>query len=196
MIEKNNYNLEHKQGLRRALLAKRASLNKVSYNQSSAKIIQHLKLWITNNEIKKIFLFYPFRNEPDIILIVKELKKKYELALPVILPGTKMTFQKWRAHPNQLHENKYNIKEPRHSNELSLQPDNSTLVCIPSIAIDLQGNRLGYGKGYYDRYLRNAPAVQHMVILFDDFIVDNIPKDPWDYPIKQICTESGVKKLS
>lgn len=64
-----------------------------------------------------------------------------------------------------------------------------TLHIIPGIVFDLHGNRIGYGKGYYDRFLRRVPPSAITVgLAFDCQVVDSVPAEPTDVPLKYLIT--------
>ena len=66
------------------------------------------------------------------------------------------------------------------------------VVLVPGLAFDRLGNRLGRGKGYYDRFLRRLPDnVLTVGLTFDEMMREQIPHDENDYPVKLIVTESG-----
>jgi 5-formyltetrahydrofolate cyclo-ligase len=77
-------------------------------------------------------------------------------------------------------------------------PDDIALVIVPCLSCDLSGNRLGYGGGYYDRYLKrfskweDRPAVQCVVLCRERMISQNLPKDPWDVQMEYYATEAGL----
>ena len=63
---------------------------------------------------------------------------------------------------------------------------------IPALAVSQNGFRLGYGKGFYDRYLIKNPTDRTMAVLFDRFIVEEVPVESHDHAVKFICTQSGI----
>jgi 5-formyltetrahydrofolate cyclo-ligase len=66
-------------------------------------------------------------------------------------------------------------------------------VLVPGLAFDSDGNRLGRGKGYYDRFLLQLPAETITIgLAFESQIVDSVPTDTWDKPVKIIITENRV----
>ena len=68
------------------------------------------------------------------------------------------------------------------------------LFIVPALAYDRSGNRLGYGGGYYDRFLARA-AEGHAVIIglaFSFQILEHLPAEPWDRPVQALCTERGL----
>jgi 5-formyltetrahydrofolate cyclo-ligase len=90
-----------------------------------------------------------------------------------------------------LTEGKFGIKEP-----LPAAPpvDGIDLVLVPGVAFDLKGCRIGYGKGYYDRFL----SMQHsfsMGLAYSFQVVDELPRGRFDRRIASIATESGISYL-
>jgi 5-formyltetrahydrofolate cyclo-ligase len=84
----------------------------------------------------------------------------------------------------------YGILEP-HPQAPTLSPSEVDLILVPAVACDLQGYRLGYGGGFYDRMLSN-PAwakLPTIGIVFDFAHLAQLPKDPWDQPLHHVCTE-------
>ena len=75
-------------------------------------------------------------------------------------------------------------------------PEQIDVVLVPGLAFDRLGNRLGRGRGYYDRFLRRLPAdVLTIGLAFDGMIRDLIPHDKNDHPVKMVITEQGSKAV-
>jgi 5-formyltetrahydrofolate cyclo-ligase len=62
------------------------------------------------------------------------------------------------------------------------------LCIVPALCIDNNGNRLGYGGGYYDRFL-SENNVNHVCIVRKDFVIDSLPAESFDYNISEIITD-------
>ena len=62
------------------------------------------------------------------------------------------------------------------------------LIVVPGVAFDRQGNRLGRGKGYYDRFLQQHMEVKRIGICFDFQLVDELPADPWDIKMDEVVS--------
>lgn len=65
-------------------------------------------------------------------------------------------------------------------------------ILVPGIAFSRQGQRIGYGKGYYDRYLAKHPALMPIGICFEEQLVDGMETEAQDYPMRRIVTERDV----
>lgn len=65
------------------------------------------------------------------------------------------------------------------------------LMILPGAAFDRKGNRIGYGKGFYDRYLQYVPQCRRMGLAYSVQCVEDIPAGPWDIPADIVITEKG-----
>lgn len=66
-----------------------------------------------------------------------------------------------------------------------------TLIILPGAAFDREGNRLGYGKGFYDRYLRAHPGCGRIGLAYSVQCMEKIPADPHDFCVEAVITEKG-----
>ena len=66
------------------------------------------------------------------------------------------------------------------------------VAVMPLLAVDEQGNRLGYGGGYYDRYLQKHPEVMTIGYAYDTQVIEEVPSEPWDKKIQIIVTDKRV----
>ena len=84
----------------------------------------------------------------------------------------------------------WGIKEPA-SGE-SVETDTIDLVFVPGLAADRKGNRIGYGKGYYDRFLASAPNAIKIMLVPSLFILNHIPPQKHDVPVDLLVTETDI----
>ncbi len=80
---------------------------------------------------------------------------------------------------------------PAHAPQLT--PQAGDFLLIPALAYDRQGYRLGYGGGYFDRLLAQPEwqSVYRVGIIFQEFLLPVVPRDPWDQAVQAVCTEQG-----
>ena len=150
----------NKQELRKIYLEKRLQLNEEEYQQlNEALLLQFMQLNFEG--ITAVHLFLPLlrTKEPDTGLWRKYLQKEY--------PKIKRVFPKADFKQKTLKnfvddeqliiaENKFGIPEPISGNEIYI--DKNSIVIVPLLAFDLAGNRVGYGGGFYDRFLAGCEA--------------------------------------
>ena len=107
---------------------------------------------------KKIIIagYHPSKYEANIIKFLEQAsKKKFRIALPVVQSSNKMSFKSW-VFKEPLYVNKFGILEPKNYKK-DIIPD---LIMVPLVAFDDHLNRIGYGKGYYDRSLRKIRKIK------------------------------------
>ena len=84
----------------------------------------------------------------------------------------------------------YGIPEP--SDKMEVVTDFSECICIvPGLVFDLSGHRLGYGKGYYDRFLKDFTGYS-VGLVYSEFILDKLPCEPTDRAVDLMITERGI----
>ena len=114
--------------------------------------------------------------------------------MPKILNNNLLKFVEWNKY-DVLVVNKFGIPEPLDSNDKSHLPD---IVLVPLLAYDYRGNRLGYGKGFYDRYLfkliKSNKKIETIGIAFTFQKYKKIPTSKFDFKLNNIFTEKGFVK--
>ena len=114
----------------------------------------------------------------------------YCIALPRTGKSLTLSFREWTPG-SALEKGKFGLAEP-----LETQPTLHPLIFfVPLVAFDRIGNRLGYGAGYYDAYLRDVRARQRVLaigVAFDEQELQEIPREPQDEPLDMILTPSRV----
>jgi 5-formyltetrahydrofolate cyclo-ligase len=92
---------------------------------------------------------------------------------------------------NQMVLSKFGIKEPLPSQSDLI--DNIDLLIVPGIAFDRNGYRIGYGRGYYDRYLQRKKYVCSIGLAFElQLLDDNLPHEKFDQRVNAVATEEKI----
>ena len=134
--------------------------------------------------------YYQFNYELDILNILETLeKKKYIISLPKIAKNNKMNFFKW-SFKEPLRINKFGIPETTSNKKI-----NPNILLIPLVGFDDQLNRLGYGGGYYDRYLSKIEDNKKIIKIGVGFSfqkIKNIPINKHDIKLDYIITEKKI----
>ena len=136
--------------------------------------------------------YYPSNYEVDILnFLYRASKKKFRIALPVIKSSNKMFFKSW-VYKEPLYVNKFGILEPQNSKK-KIIPD---LIMVPLVAFDNHLNRIGYGKGYYDRSLKKIRKINKnaitLGIAYSFQKCARIPVNKYDFKLDYIFTERGI----
>ncbi|MFK7825430.1 MAG: 5-formyltetrahydrofolate cyclo-ligase [Oligoflexales bacterium] len=178
--------------LRKDYLDHRKNITSSFTERSHKEICRHIVNWLDGKKISQIFIYFPLEGEPDMRFLCKELKHKVSYGLPVIQNNKRMFFYSWYPG-DELKLNSLGIPEPVLATQVPLQPTEDTLILVPSVAMDFRGYRLGYGGGFYDRFLVNVETQHVMGVLWEDFMSDqSLPDNDWDIPLKFAATEAGI----
>ena len=134
--------------------------------------------------------YYPYNYEFDVLQILKNFEKNnFLISLPRIRENFKMDFYQW-TFKEPLSINDYGIPEPM--NKKKVIPN---ILLIPLVAFDRELNRLGYGGGFYDRYLskiKNNKKILKIGAGFSFQKVNKIPVDKHDMNLDYIITEKNI----
>ena len=143
---------------------------------------------------KKITIagYYPSNYEVNILSLLEKIsKKKFKIALPVVNSSGGMSFRSW-IFKEPLYVNKFGILEPKNSKKKVI-PD---LIMVPLVAFDKRLNRIGYGKGYYDRSLKKINKIKKnaisLGIAYSFQRCQKIPTNKHDFKLDYIFTEKGI----
>ncbi len=157
-----------KSKLRKQAHALRAQLSPEALTSLSLQLLDQFSL-LNLNSVKVLHIFLPIleKNEPDTFLFIEWLQKNHP-DIKIIVPKADfnsflMTHHVFGGHKD-LQKNAYNILEPQQGEEHKGDID---LVLLPLLAFDKRGYRVGYGKGFYDRFLQGMDTLKIGLSLFD-----------------------------
>jgi 5-formyltetrahydrofolate cyclo-ligase len=138
-----------------------------------------------------IVLFDPLPGEPDLGPLVDLLPDRL-FALTRTPPTGRMLTAHSARGPLERHP--YGFCQPM-ADAPQIAIDEVVAVCVPGLAFDRRGGRLGFGAGYYDRFLATVPPEALRIGVSDGFIVERIPTDEHDVTMTHLATEIGVMAL-
>ncbi len=172
-----------KAALRQYLLKKRDGISFELKKISSQKIHQKLKENKLFNDAKKIACYYSIGSEVMTTQLINDIIKTKSISLPKIVDD-KLLFKQITSL-EKLERGPYEIMEPRDDYETV---DDHDIIIVPTIGITRFGDRLGYGFGYYDRYLSGTDA-KTISLTFAQQIIKSIPNTENDVKIDWIISE-------
>ena len=142
---------------------------------------------------RNIMMYYSVEKEPDTLELAKTaLSMGKTLAFPLCYRGGVMQARIVQSL-SELHPAMLGIPAPPDTCPL-IEPYELELVIVPALAYDRSGYRLGYGGGYYDRYLLETPAYT-VGLARARLIKDELPRDPHDIAVKCLVTEFDVTRF-
>ena len=180
-----------KAALRKYLLEKRDATSAELRNISSEMIHQNLKQISSFTNSQNIACYFPIGSEVNTHYIMLDiLKHGKNLLLPRIIDEN----IEFYIIPNleKLEKGSFEIMEPKDSCDRAKKID---CVLIPTVGVSKSGVRLGYGKGYYDRFLVSSYAMR-ISLTYSKQIVKSIPIDSHDIKMDWIITEDENIKIS
>lgn len=180
--------IDQKKVLRKSYLKMRRALSRDSVEQKSYNIIQNIKKAL-DPEFKSFMFYIPINHEVDLLPFVKELFQAGKIILfPKLIDLD-------HIEPYIIHDlfydfklGAFNIPEP----DTERYEGAIDAIYVPGLVFGEDGGRIGYGKSYYDRFLRKANVSQVNGVCFDFQILNQVPCSDLDYPMEQIISESGI----
>ena len=179
-----------KEQLRRSLLNQRRKIPYAIWQQKSIELCDRLTNCQSFQQAQNILAFTNFRQEPDLSQLWQKFPDKtwgFSRCVEKELIWHQVAIADFESN---MQSGVFGILEPHHDLPL-MDLKKVDLILIPAIACDQQGYRLGYGGGFYDRWLPNSSGVKAGII-FDKFYLDKIPKDIWDVQLDVIVTDSQL----
>lgn len=182
-----------KQAMRNEVLTKRLTMTREANADFSRRIADNVESMDAFRNATTVMAYWPFRNEVDTSLLVRAA---LENGKRVILPRTIKSERRLATHivtdiDRDLKPGAYGIMEPLP--ELQEAAANEIeFVVVPGLVFDRAGNRIGYGGGYYDRFLPQLHRAAKVAVAFDLQLVKRVPAESMDRPVDYIVTEKEV----
>jgi 5-formyltetrahydrofolate cyclo-ligase len=184
---------EKKLSLRAAVLAQRSSLPR-SESIGRSRLIQARALQFQPYLLSRsVALYSPTQNEVETEAIRDHaLAREKKVFFPRFGPKDSLKLIRIRS-ASEFNEGRFGILEPTGEIQLAGPDREGLLVFVPGVAFDLFGNRLGRGKGWYDRLIKRDLGGAIVVALAYDFqIVEAVPAEEWDQRVDYLITERSV----
>ncbi len=177
-----------KSKIRKKILDIRKKKNNKNIKFSFLKIFKEIKKYISKKKI--VGGYYPVNFEINILEFLEKLEiKGVQLCLPIVKKDNKMDFYSWSTK-NLLKLNKYGIPEPEQIKKVF--PD---IILVPLVAFDSRLYRIGYGGGYYDRYIEKLSNKKNLLkigIAHSCQKINRVPTNKYDKKLDIIITEKYV----
>ncbi len=183
-----------KKQIRKELKEKRKNIpidKKVIYDKEiSRKIIQSDYF----KKAEQILVFASVDDEFDTENIIEKCRiENKSVFYPLCIDNQgEMTFFKVNSQED-LQSGMYNIPEPK-STCKEYKPEKNDLIIVPCLSVDKNGYRIGYGKGYYDRFLKDFKGVS-ICPCYEQLLTDSLPTDEYDVKINILITEKFTKEV-
>ena len=186
---------DEKKELRKHCAALRDGMEEEVKRAADQRILRLLCSLSSYRFAPAVLLYAPIKSEIDVTPLMEAVLSSGKiLALPLCEkePGI-MTFRQI-TDVKELQEGHFGVKEPPQDAPLlphRLLKDKSALLVVPALAFDKKGYRLGYGKGYYDRFLSEFGGVSAGLV-YRSLLFESLPKGYYDRKVDLLISESGV----
>ena len=186
---------KHKTEIREYYLAKRRGMELSERAEKNERICKNMLASATYRYADIILMFYPKPDEIDIRPLAQAaLAAGKKIAFPRCNPADHTMIFHYVSSLEELCPGSYNIMEPDASLPV-FSPEtaeSANVVCIvPAVVFDKKGLRIGYGGGYYDRYLAGFRGTK-IGFAYRDFIVNSVPHGRFDLTVDVMITERGL----
>lgn len=162
---------------------------KIASSRKICKLIEDMPIFQSSHNI---LAYHSLADE----VITHEFILKWNLKKCIYLPrifGEDIYLAKYKSEEN-LCQGKYGIMEPL--SEIDINLDKIDVAIIPAVAISKKGNRIGRGKGYYDKLLSRQNIGCKIGIIYSFQLCDDFNPDTHDIPMDYIVTEKGILKIN
>ena len=186
-----------KQELRKIYLGKREKMSESEFERLSRMIIENL---FNHGNLGTLSTLHTYlavveKREPDTWPVLDRLKRESPHVRIVVpkMSGDELEHYYYEGL-QQLDQNQFGIFEPTHGTPVDL--DRIDAVIVPLLIADKAGHRLGYGRGYYDRFLRQCSNNCKKIGLSLFNLEEKVPTDDWDVKLDMVITPFGAIKTS
>ncbi len=195
--------LKTKSDIRKEVRARKKELSPLVFSEESNIICKHLELFASNfsstHKVQNIVAFWPMSDEIDIRPFLESTYNNgaYHIFLPVITGDNTMEFRLFEGKNKMAQEPQFGIWEPTSSTTLTpdqISDDETLIIIVPGVAFTPCGDRLGRGRGFYDRILTAFTNTKKIGVCLSCQIYNELPTDPHDQPMDAILSPVLIQK--
>ncbi|MCI6675555.1 MAG: 5-formyltetrahydrofolate cyclo-ligase [Clostridiales bacterium] len=180
----------NKKQMRKDYLAQRKALNnRLEKDEQMRRRIAESD-WYKKSDY--IYTYVSYRAEADTKILIQQMWKAGKVVAVPRVNQTNMEFYQIETM-DDLESGMKGILEPKQHCKKIDQPG---VVLVPGAVFDRNGYRIGYGRGFYDRYISSHPNNLYVGLAYECQMTDEIPIEPWDKKINNIVTEEGIYEFN
>ena len=183
-----------KKDLRAQFKQKRKELSEEIKEQRDKAVCAYIVNLASFRYADYILMYAPMKYEIDIMPVAEAaLRKGKKILFPRCDVQSHTMTYRFVSSPEELVADAYGIMAPKEDTTIYDPRDRASALClIPALSYDRYGYRIGYGGGFYDRFLVNFKGCKAGVI-YSDFIMDTVPRGHFDYKVDILLTEKNVR---
>lgn len=179
-----------KEEIRERVSKRRLLLSTEEAGKKSSLIVDRLKS-LSLEDFDSFLFYYPVKNEVSLLELAQDfLRIGKVVAFPKVV-GKEIVPVRVDSL-SRLLPGKFSIPEPPLSPDAVLKE--VSVIFVPGLAFDLECYRLGYGGGYYDRFLPKFQSALKVGVCYDFQLLDRLPREPFDVPVDIVVTENRTTR--
>lgn len=177
-ITKQELRREALQRLKAAALADPAQLRSATLRRKLAAVL--------GGDSRCVAIYAPLPHEINLLPLLQEYPQ-HRYVFPLCLPGRQLQFRHVLSPEGDLIPGAMNIPEPA-AHTTIVPPEEIDILIVPGVAFTRSGARLGYGGGYYDRFIPRCTRARVLALAFEEQLVTELPAEPHDLYIPELIT--------
>lgn len=184
--------MESKSQLRKRVLNVRNNMSKEDVKKNSNAIMDKITSLDIYKQSKVVFIYMDFKNEVITSNLIKRmLSEKKRVVIPYTDSINTVLIPSEITKESDLKQNSFGYYEPK--SILPVNIEEIDLVIVPGVVFDKNLNRIGFGKGYYDKILnRLKPSAKKIALAHDFQVLEDIPAEEHDVKMDMIITEKNI----
>ena len=172
----------------------RASRHLLAGAERDRTIVDALAAWPPYRGATTVLLYLAFGSEIDLGPLARDGAKRVVVPRSLEAPAPELTLHLLRGAALERHP--FGPRQPR-AGTPTVDPATVELALLPGLCFDREGTRLGYGRGYFDRFLERLPAgVPRVGVTYDALVVPRLPRAPHDRAMTHLATETGIRAVT
>ena len=187
--------MKMKDRLRKSIEKKRNTLSTSEVLEKSSRIKKRIFEMDLFRDAQTILFYVSYGNE---VYTHDMIKESISLGKTVVVPKSvtknNALILSRLTDWNNLEVGAYNILEPKQESIEQVDVESIDLIIVPGVVFDESGNRIGHGKGYYDRLLDDSQNIPNIGLAFELQMIDNIESEKHDEKIDVVITEDRIVK--
>jgi 5-formyltetrahydrofolate cyclo-ligase len=184
--------MESKSKIRKRILNVRNNMSKEDVKKNSNAIMDKITSLDIYKHSKVVFIYMDFKNEVMTSNLIKRmLSEKKRVVIPYTDSINTVLIPSEITKESDLKQNSFGYFEPK--SILPVNIEEIDLVIVPGVVFDMNLNRIGFGKGYYDKILnRLKPSAKKVALAHDFQVLEDIPAEEHDVKMDMIITEKNI----
>lgn len=184
--------MESKSKIRKRILNVRNNMSKEDVKKNSNAIMDKITSLDIYKHSKVVFIYMDFKNEVMTSNLIKRmLSEKKRVVIPYTDSINTVLIPSEITKESDLKQNSFGYYEPK--SILPVNIEEIDLVIVPGVVFDKNLNRIGFGKGYYDKILnRLKPSAKKIALAHDFQVLEDIPAEEHDVKMDMIITEKNI----